>query len=124
MGTAAACGIGIGLGDLDGLTKLPAVAAADTELDVTLVRSGSGVEPLVQLLEQTSRDQLIQTIAAKVRTGTSYRELLAALLLAGVRNVQPRPAVGFKFHAFAQAIMKHCRYMWHLVNNSSFCLDY
>ena len=29
----------------------------------------------------------------------SYRELLAALLLAGVRNVQPRPQVGFKFHA-------------------------
>ena len=27
-----------------------------------------------------------------------YRELLAALLLAGVRNIQPRP-VGFKFHA-------------------------
>src|SRR6185295_5880044 len=25
--------------------------------------------------------------------------LLAALLLAGVRNVQPRPHVGFKFHA-------------------------
>ena len=25
--------------------------------------------------------------------------MLAALLLAGVRNVQPRPSVGFKFHA-------------------------
>jgi hypothetical protein len=30
--------------------------------------------------------------------GLEYRELLAALLLAGVRNIQPRP-VGFKFHA-------------------------
>jgi hypothetical protein len=28
-----------------------------------------------------------------------YRAVLAALLLAGVRNVQPRPSVGFKFHA-------------------------
>jgi hypothetical protein len=28
-----------------------------------------------------------------------YQEVLAALLLAGVRNVQPRPSVGFKFHA-------------------------
>src|SRR5262249_18772948 len=30
--------------------------------------------------------------------GTTYREVLAALLLAGGRNIQPRP-VGFKFHA-------------------------
>jgi hypothetical protein len=28
----------------------------------------------------------------------SYRELLAALLLAGVKNVEPRPSVGHKFH--------------------------
>jgi hypothetical protein len=33
-----------------------------------------------------------------VRRGLTYREVLAALLLAGVRNIQPRP-VGFKFHA-------------------------
>ena len=31
--------------------------------------------------------------------GLAYREVLAALLLAGVRNIQPRPNVGFKFHA-------------------------
>ena len=99
MGTAAACGIGLGLGDLNGLTNLPRVAAEDTKLDATLVRDGSGVEPLVKLLEQTSRDELLEAVAAKVRGGTSYREVLAALLLAGVRNVQPRPAVGFKFHA-------------------------
>ena len=36
---------------------------------------------------------------ARIHKGTSYREVLAALLLAGVRNVQPRPSVGFKFHA-------------------------
>jgi len=32
------------------------------------------------------------------KKGLSYRDLLAALLLAGIRNIQPRP-VGFKFHA-------------------------
>src|SRR5947208_7225638 len=37
-------------------------------------------------------------MAAKIRGGLTYREVLAALLLAGVRNIQPRP-VGFKFHA-------------------------
>ena len=34
-----------------------------------------------------------------MRKGTNYRDVLAALLLAGVRNVQPRPSVGHKFHA-------------------------
>ena len=34
----------------------------------------------------------------RVRKGLPYRNVLAALLLAGVRNIQPRP-VGFKFHA-------------------------
>ena len=38
-------------------------------------------------------------MAARIKGGLSYRDVLAALLLAGVRNVQPRPAVGFKFHA-------------------------
>ena len=35
----------------------------------------------------------------RVKAGLPYRDLLAALMLAGVRNIQPRPAVGFKFHA-------------------------
>ena len=99
MGTAAACGVGLGLGDLDYLTNLPPVAAADTKIDSSLVRDGSGVDPLVRLLEDTSRDQLLEAVAGKVKSGTSYQEVLAALMLAAVRNVQPRPSVGFKFHA-------------------------
>ena len=35
---------------------------------------------------------------ADPRAGSAIREVVAALLLAGVRNIQPRP-VGFKFHA-------------------------
>ena len=57
------------------------------------------IEPLVQLLEQTPRDELLEIIAKRIGAGLSYQDLLAALLLAGVRNVQPRPSVGFKFHA-------------------------
>ena len=57
------------------------------------------IEPLVRLIETTSRDRLMEEIGSKIRAGLSYREVLAALLLAGVRNVEPRPAVGFKFHA-------------------------
>jgi hypothetical protein len=42
---------------------------------------------------------LLEEVAGRIQKGLSYREVLAALLLAGVRNVQPRPNVGFKFHA-------------------------
>src|SRR5205823_182554 len=34
----------------------------------------------------------------KMREGVGYQQLLAALMLAGVRGIKPRP-VGFKFHA-------------------------
>eukprot|EP00913_Durusdinium_trenchii_P023465 g22043.t1 len=42
---------------------------------------------------------LLEKVADKIKKGTTYREVLAALFLAAVRNVEPRPAVGFKFHA-------------------------
>jgi hypothetical protein len=81
---------------LDGLRP---VSAAEAKLDPNLVRLDSGIEPLVRLLEDTPRDQLVEEVASRVKKGLNYQELLAALLLAGVRNVQPRPNVGFKFHA-------------------------
>src|SRR5207247_7666132 len=56
------------------------------------------IEPLVRLLEETPRSRLLEEVSVRIRRGLSYRELLAALLLAGVRNIQPQP-VGFKFHA-------------------------
>ena len=87
------------MGDFRFLSKLPPVSAAESTLKSDVVRYGSGTESMVRLLEETSRDQLLESVAAKIKTGTSYREVLAALLLAGVRNIQPRPSVGFKFHA-------------------------
>jgi hypothetical protein len=62
------------------------------------VRLHADIEPLVGLLEETPRERVLEEVAARVRRGLSYRDLLAALMLAGVRNIQPRP-VGFKFHA-------------------------
>src|SRR4030095_15306299 len=56
------------------------------------------VEPLVRLLEDTPRERLLEEVGARIKRGTTYREILTALQLAGVRNIQPRP-VGFKFHA-------------------------
>jgi hypothetical protein len=84
--------------DLAFLRDLPAVSAAEAQVDPQIVRFQPEIEPLVRLLEDTPRERLLEEVAARIRLGTTYQEVLAALLLAGVRNVQPRP-VGFKFHA-------------------------
>jgi hypothetical protein len=86
-------------GGLGFLSKLGAVSAAEAKLPAGLVQYGGGVEPTVKLLEETPRERLLEEVADRIKRGLSYRELLAALLVAGVRNVQPRPQVGFKFHA-------------------------
>ena len=45
----------------------------------------------MRLLEDTPREKLLEEVAARIRGGLSYRELLAGLLLAGVKNIEPRP---------------------------------
>jgi hypothetical protein len=88
------------LGGLAFLADLPPVSAADAKADPNLVALHPDIEPLVRLIEDTPRDKLLEEIGARIKKGAlSYREALAGLLLAGVRNVQPRPSVGFKFHA-------------------------
>src|SRR5262245_35900222 len=89
----------LGLGDLGFLSQLRPVSAEEASLDPKVVRFQPEIEPLVRLLEDTPRNRLLEEVAARVKGGTSYQEVLAALLLAGVRNVQPRPSVGHKFHA-------------------------
>ncbi len=96
--TGAAAGLMLGLGDLSFLSRLGAVSAAETKLELKSVRLRPEIEPLVRLIEETPRDELLEEVAARIRKGTSYQEVLAALLLAGVKNVEPRPNVGFKFH--------------------------
>jgi hypothetical protein len=74
------------------------VSAAEARLPAKLVQLHPDIEPLVLLLEKTPRERVLEEVASRIKRGTSYREVLAALQLAGVRNIQPRP-VGFKFHA-------------------------
>lgn len=88
-----------GLGDLAFLRTLPPVLGDETKSGGNLVRLRPEIEPLVRLLEETPRDTLLEEIGRRIRNGLSYREILAALLLAGVKNIEPRPQVGFKFHA-------------------------
>jgi len=89
----------LSMGDLGLLSQLRPVSAAEARLDPNVVRLDSSIEPLVRLIEQTPREKLLEEVASKVKQGTSYREVLAALLLVGVKNVEPRPSVGHKFHS-------------------------
>src|SRR5213075_1924739 len=67
-------------------------------LDPKLVQLHPEIEGLVRLLEDTPRERVLEEVAQRIKHGTTYREIVAALMLAGVRNIQPRP-IGFKFHA-------------------------
>jgi hypothetical protein len=87
-----------GLADFSFLSRLGRVDAAEAVLEQDKVKLDSGIEPLVRLLEETPRERVIEEVAVRVRKGLSYREVLTAVLLAGVRNIKPHP-VGFKFHA-------------------------
>lgn len=78
--------------------SLPPVSAQEVNLKPEHVDFGNGIEPTVRLIEKTPRNQLLEVVAQKIKGGLSYRQVLAGLLLAGIRNVQPRPSVGFKFH--------------------------
>jgi hypothetical protein len=97
--TAASTAALAGLTQLDFLSKLPRVSAEEAKPDPKIVKLSDDIEPLVRLMEETSRDRVLERVAEKIQGGTTYREIVAALLLAGVRNIQPRPSVGFKFHA-------------------------
>ena len=95
---AAGTGALAALGELGFLAQLPSVSAAEAAADSRMVRFDPETEPLVRLLEDTPRERVLEEVAARVKGGLSYRQLLTALFLAGVRSIQPRP-VGFKFHA-------------------------
>src|SRR5262245_37222419 len=97
QGTVAGSALA-GLGELGFLSQLQPLSAAETKLPAGAVPFRQEIEPLVRVLETTPRETLLEEIGQRIRRGLGYRELLAALLLAGIRNVQPRP-VGFKFHA-------------------------
>lgn len=85
-----------GLFGLPGI--LPHVSAEEARPVAEAVKFHREIEPLVRLIEDSPRERLLEDIGSAIHSGAGYREILAALLLAGIRNIQPRP-VGFKFHA-------------------------
>jgi hypothetical protein len=88
----------LGLGDLGFLSRLPCLTAAEAAIPPNVVRFSPEIEPLVRMIEETPRERLLEEVASRIHRGLSYRQVLTALFLVGVRNIQPRP-VGFKFHS-------------------------
>jgi hypothetical protein len=69
----------------------------EAQISPGLMKFRPEIEPLVGLIERTPRSQCAEMVVDQLRQGVSYRQLLAALFLAGIRNVNPRPP-GFALH--------------------------
>jgi hypothetical protein len=70
---------------------------AEAEVTPEVVPFRPEMEPLVARIERTPRERCAEMAVEELRRGVSYRQFLAALFLAGVRNVNPRPP-GFALH--------------------------
>src|SRR2546426_291539 len=92
----------LGLGDLAFLSHLPSISAAEASLAPDIVRFDPEIEPWVRFLEDTPRERLLEEVADKIKRGLTYREVLAALLLAGVRNIRSEE----------RRVGKECRSRW------------
>jgi hypothetical protein len=96
LSTSVKAGAAVGLADLAVFNSLPAVA--DAYVKPATVQCSSDIEPLIRLIEDTARPKILEETVARIKKGTSYQQFLAAVMLAGVRGIRPRP-VGFQFHA-------------------------
>jgi len=77
--------------------NLALLSRAQARVTPEIVRLRPEIEPLVALIERTPRERAASMAAEQLRRGVSYRQLMAALFLAGIRNVNPRPP-GFALH--------------------------
>ncbi|MDB5350868.1 MAG: hypothetical protein JWN86_2115 [Planctomycetota bacterium] len=93
--SSAALGLGAGLG-LNASAITPARGAMIVKPET--VRLRPEIEPVVKWMEETPREKILDAAIVQLKAGLSYRDLMAGLFLAGIRNIKPRP-VGFKFHA-------------------------
>ena len=96
--SASAMGLGAGLGAWSSLGPITPAHASELVVGPEAVRFRPEVEPVVRWIEETPRDEAFGRAVRELKSGLSYRDLLAGLFLAGIRNIKPRP-VGFKFHA-------------------------
>jgi hypothetical protein len=79
------------------LTAPLLLSRAEAEVTPEVAKFRPEMEPLVALLERTPREKCAEMAVDQLRRGVSYRQLLGALFLAGIRNVNPQPP-GFALH--------------------------
>lgn len=85
------------LGGLGPLGSLGRALAAQANVGPNLVRLSADIEPIVRVIEETPRERIFEAAAGLLRARVGYRQFMAALYLAGIRNVDPRTA-GSRFH--------------------------
>jgi len=95
---ASALGLGAEPGPWASLKTITPLQANEARVSPEMVRFRPEIEPVVRLIEDTPRERALEVAINQLKSGLSYRNLLAGLFLAGIRNIKPRP-VGFKFHA-------------------------
>ncbi|MDR3633837.1 MAG: hypothetical protein P4L84_08370 [Isosphaeraceae bacterium] len=96
--SASALGLGASLGNWSGLQTITPAHAADLKVGPDAVRFRAEIEPVVAWIEEMPGDRILDVAVEQLKGGLSYRDLLAAVFLAGIRDIKPHP-VGFKFHA-------------------------
>ncbi len=95
--SSAQAGMLLGCVTPKALAALAPQERSQAKVTPDLVRFTPDVEPIVRLIEETPREKCFDMMVEQLRCGLPYRNFLAALFLAGVRDVKPHP-VGFKFH--------------------------
>jgi hypothetical protein len=80
----------VGYGTANELGLAPAFAA-----DASDTLEFGSLEPLVRLMQETSTDKLLPALAAKLKSGTDLRRLVAAGALANARTFGGEDYVGF-----------------------------
>lgn len=76
---------------------VPALAE-DAKITPDVVKFRPEMEEVVQWIERTPRERILEEAVDRLKKGLPYRQLVGGVFLAGIRNIKPRP-VGFKFHA-------------------------
>jgi hypothetical protein len=89
-------GVGF-LGGLGSIGSLGRTLAAQAQVGPGLVRLSPEIEPVVRVIEDTPRERIFEAAAGLLRSGVDYRQFMAALYLAGIRNVDSRSS-GSRFH--------------------------
>lgn len=90
-------GLAGGVALSDELFRISPLNADEATVTPDIVQLRPEIEPIVRLIESTPRDRCLDMALDQLRQGLPYRQFLAALFLAGIRNVSPQPP-GFKFH--------------------------